>query len=311
MVQAAAMAVCAGCGSQNPDGQRFCGSCAAPLQDASRREQRKTVTTVFCDLVGSTALGESRDPEAVGVVLAGYFERMRATVERHGGLVQKFIGDAVVAVFGVPITHEDDVLRALRAALKMQEALSALGVQGRIGVNTGEVVTRADDTLVIGDAVNVAARLQQAAAPGEVLIGGETRALAGAAVDVDEPRSLTLKGKSQPVAAVRLLSVGEAPERLHGGRFVGRLDELVLLRAAWERAADGESWRPFPLWASRGWGSLGWWRSFSRVSRRASCGGGASPTGRGSPIFRWSTSSDSSTWQNRSGRCCSARFASR
>ena len=111
-----------------------------------------------------------------------YFERMRAIVESHGGSVQKFIGDAVVAIFGVPAVHEDDALRALRAAAEMRDALPGLGVEARIGVNTGEVVTSADDTLVTGDAINVAARLQQAAAPGEVLVGAETRGLAGSAV---------------------------------------------------------------------------------------------------------------------------------
>jgi class 3 adenylate cyclase len=105
------------------------------------REQRKTVTVLFCDVIGSTALGEQADPEALRTMLASYFERMRSIVEWHGGTVEKFIGDAVMAVFGVPVVHEDDALRALRAAVEMREALPELGVTARIGVNTGEVVT--------------------------------------------------------------------------------------------------------------------------------------------------------------------------
>src|SRR6476646_10096787 len=123
---------------------------------------RKVVTVLFCDVVGSTALGESVDPEALQGLLARYFERMSEIVERHGGSVEKFIGDAVMAVFGVPAVHEDDALRACRAALEMREALVGLGIEGRIGVCTGEVVTGTEERLATGDALNVAARLQQA-----------------------------------------------------------------------------------------------------------------------------------------------------
>ena len=120
-------------------------SCAAALVAASpAREVRKTVTVLFCDVTGSTALGESIDPEALRALLARYFERMQAIVESHGGTVEKFIGDAVMAVFGVPVAHEDDALRACRAAVEMRDALPELGIRGRIGVNTGEVVTGTD-----------------------------------------------------------------------------------------------------------------------------------------------------------------------
>jgi class 3 adenylate cyclase/tetratricopeptide (TPR) repeat protein len=197
---------------------------------------RKVVTVVFCDVVGSTAMGESIDPEALQGLLARYFERMKAIVEGHGGSVEKFIGDAVMAVFGVPAAHEDDALRALRAASEMLAALPGLGVQGRIGVNTGEVVTGTDERLAAGDAVNVAARLQQAAAPGEALIGQATLDLAREAVEVDAVEALELKGKSSLVPAFRLLSVRDAPERRHASRFVGRRRELALIEAAWERA---------------------------------------------------------------------------
>ena len=137
--------------------------------------QRKTVTILFCDVTGSTALGESVDPEALRGVLARYFERMKAIVERHGGTVEKFIGDAVMAVFGVPVAHEDDALRAVRAAAEMRDALPELEVEARIGVNTGEVVTGTEERLVTGDAVNVAARLEQAARPGGPPRRGDAR----------------------------------------------------------------------------------------------------------------------------------------
>src|SRR3954464_11468155 len=157
------MPACPECGKENPDGFQFCGFCTAALTEASpAREQRKVVTVLFCDVTGSTELGEKLDPEALRAVLARYFERMKARVERHGGSVEKFIGDAVMAVFGVPVVHEDDALRALRAAVEMREAFPELGIRGRIGVTTGEVVTGTEERLATGDAVNIAARLEQA-----------------------------------------------------------------------------------------------------------------------------------------------------
>ena len=191
---------------------------------------------LFCDVVGSTALGESTDPEALRALLARYFDRMRGVVERHGGSVEKFVGDAVMAVFGVPAVHEDDALRACRAAMEMREAFPELGIEGRIGVSTGEVVTGTEERLATGDALNVAARLQQAAAPGEVLIAAATRVLLGGAVDVERVEPLVLKGKSEPVPAFRLLGARAASERRHDMVFVGRERELVLLGGAWRRA---------------------------------------------------------------------------
>src|SRR3954464_6546130 len=164
----------------------------------SVRAHRKVVTVLFCDVVGSTALGESVDPEALQELLARYFERMKGIVESHGGSVEKFIGDAVMAVFGVPVVHEDDALRACRAAIEMRDALPELEIRCRIGVNTGEVVTGTEERLATGDAVNVAARLEQAAEPDEVLIGVETVRLVRDAVELGEERHLDLKGKSAP-----------------------------------------------------------------------------------------------------------------
>ena len=193
------------------------------------------VSVLFCDVVGSTALGESTDAEALRGLLARYFERMRVIVERHGGSVEKFIGDAVMAVFGVPAVHEDDALRACRAAVEMREAFPGLGIEGRIGVCTGEVVAGSEERLATGDALNVAARLQQAAAPGEVLIAAATRALVAGAVEVEPVAPLELKGKSRPVQAFRLLSARAAVERRHDMRFVGRERELALIAEAWGR----------------------------------------------------------------------------
>jgi class 3 adenylate cyclase len=161
---------CAVCGYQAVHAFKFCPECGTAAGPAGS-EQRKVVTVLFCDVVGSTGLGESTDPEALRALLARYFERMKQIVERHEGSVEKFIGDAVMAVFGVPLAHEDDTLRACRAAVEMREAFPELRLQGRIGLTTGEVVTGTEERLVTGDAVNVAARLQQAAQPGEVLIG--------------------------------------------------------------------------------------------------------------------------------------------
>src|SRR5215467_2770961 len=181
------MLICPQCGKENPDGFQFCGFCGAALSEtAPAREQRKVVTVLFCDVVGSTALGESTDPEALRTLLARYFERMKQIVERHGGTVEKFIGDAVMAVFGVPQVHEDDALRACRAAVEMREALPELGIQGRIGLTTGEVVAGTEERLATGDAVNVAARLEQAAEPGEVLVGSETVRVVRGAVELGE-----------------------------------------------------------------------------------------------------------------------------
>jgi class 3 adenylate cyclase len=172
---------CPNCGHANAEGAKFCSECGARLEApvAVSREVRKTVTVVFCDVTGSTALGEHLDPESLRTVMSRYFERMQGVLESHGGTVEKFIGDAVMAVFGIPVLHEDDALRAVRAAGDMREALAELNedlarewsitLQTRIGVNTGPVVAgdpAAGQTLVTGDAVNTAARLEQAAEPG-------------------------------------------------------------------------------------------------------------------------------------------------
>jgi class 3 adenylate cyclase len=228
---------CPSCGKQLPGEFPFCPFCGASLAAApADREQRKTVTLLFCDISGSTQLGEETDAEALRALLARYFERMKAIVESHGGTVEKFIGDAVMAVFGIPQVHEDDALRACRAAIEMRDALPELRVQARIGLTTGEIVTGTEESLATGDAVNTAARLEQAAAPGEILIGEPTLKLVREAVEADPVEPLALKGKAEPVPAYRLLSLLDAPQRLHVARFVGRERELALVHASWERA---------------------------------------------------------------------------
>src|SRR5713226_3347209 len=228
------MTTCPSCGSENREGAKFCDSCGAALEPATpSREQRKTVTVLFCDVTGSTALGETVDPESLRALLARYFERMRGIVESHGGSVEKVIGEAVMAVFGVPVLHEDDALRAVRAALEMRDALPELGVQGRIGVNTGEVVTGTEERLATGDAVNVAARLEQAAAPGEVLLGNETVRLVREAVEIEAVPPLQVKGKREPVPAYRLLGLTVLEERTFTQGMIGRERELRRLQDAY------------------------------------------------------------------------------
>jgi class 3 adenylate cyclase/tetratricopeptide (TPR) repeat protein len=230
--------VCSACGHEAAEPFKFCPECGAPAASAAAaREQRKVVTVLFCDVTGSTSLGESLDPESLRALLARYFERMKAIVERHGGTVEKFIGDAVMAVFGIPQLHEDDALRAVRAALEMREAVPELGVQARIGVTTGEVVTGTEERLATGDAVNVAARLEQAAQPGEVLIGGETLRLVHEVVEVEPVEPLALKGKSEPVQAWRLLAVTGEMRRQHGAPMVGRERQRRLLPEAFANVA--------------------------------------------------------------------------
>jgi class 3 adenylate cyclase/tetratricopeptide (TPR) repeat protein len=230
---------CPSCARENPDGFLHCGYCGAPLSGPVS-PRRRLASLVFCDLVGSTALGERVDPESLQELMRLYFAEMRAALERHGGSVEKFIGDAVVGVFGVPAGREDDALRACRAALEMQTRVAELNVHlwqrfhtelaVRIGVNSGEVVG-SEETFVTGDAVNVAARLEQAAGPGEVLIGETTLRLARGAVRVEEIGPLVAKGKAEPLLAYRLLEVGEAV-RHAATPLVGRQAELVALEGA-------------------------------------------------------------------------------
>ena len=249
------MTTCESCGHENSDSAKFCEECGTSLAAAQpAREQRKVVTVLFCDITGSTALGERLDPEALRALLAAYFERMKAIVERHGGTVEKFIGDAVMAVFGVPKLHEDDALRAARAAVEMRDALPEFGIQGRIGVTTGEVVTGTEERLATGDAVNLAARLEQAAQPGQVLVGEATFGLIQDVVEAEPVEPLVLKGKSEPVPAYRLLAVTREPTRRHGGRMVGRERQRRSLEGAFGNVVDDRACHLFTVLGAAGVG---------------------------------------------------------
>ena len=253
------MTACSNCGVENPAEARFCSACGTALAAVEpAREQRKVVTILFCDLVGSTALGESTDPEALRARMRRYFDDLRTIIERHGGTVEKFVGDAVMAVFGIPVSHEDDALRAVRAAAEMQAAIAEHGLEARIGVNTGEVVVGGEgETLVTGDAVNVAARLEQAAASGKALIGAETRQLVRDAVVVEPVEPLALKGKSEPVEAFRLLEVlsdAAALARHPETPLVGRERERQRLWRDYEDAVADRTCRLFTLLGPAGIG---------------------------------------------------------
>jgi class 3 adenylate cyclase/tetratricopeptide (TPR) repeat protein len=262
---------CPNCGEENPDKAKFCIECGTDLTTAgpAPTEVRKTVTILFSDITGSTALGEATDPETVRRHLSRYFKEVRRVVEAHGGTVEKFIGDAVMAVFGVPQLHEDDALRAVRAAVEAGQALEALNeslekesgvrLNVRTGINTGEVVVgdpEAGETLVTGDAVNVAARLEQSASSGEILIGENTFRVVKSAVEADRVEPLHVKGKSDPLIAYRLIRVtgDQVTVRRLDSRLVGREAELRLLEEAYERTLQGRVCHLFTILGSAGVG---------------------------------------------------------
>jgi class 3 adenylate cyclase/tetratricopeptide (TPR) repeat protein len=262
---------CPSCGEENPERFRLCGFCGAALaRSAPERETRKTVTVLFTDVTGSTALGERLDPESLRDVMGRYFAGMREVIERHGGTVEKYIGDAVMAVFGVPVVHEEDALRAVRAAAEMRDALERLNVdlrasrgltlEARTGINTGSVVVGPGgpgEAIVVGDAVNVAARLQAAAAPGEIVIGAATQGLVRDAVEVGPAESLELKGKSEPVVAYRIRQVSPGAEgrrRRLDAPMVGRQRELDMLHQAFDRAVSARSSQLFTILGAAGVG---------------------------------------------------------
>jgi class 3 adenylate cyclase/tetratricopeptide (TPR) repeat protein len=233
----------------------------------AEREVRKTVTVLFADVVSSTALGERLDPEALRRVMGRYFEEARKAVERHGGTVEKFIGDAVMAVFGIPVLHEDDAVRAVRAADELRRSLASLNedlardsgvtLQVRIGLNTGEVVAGSGETLVTGDAVNVAKRLEEAAGTGEVFVGEATHRLVRDAVTAEAVERLELKGKVEAIPAFRVLSVHEGiPERARRleSPMVGREREQRLLEHAYERAGGERACHLFTVLGAAGVG---------------------------------------------------------
>ncbi|MFL5962650.1 MAG: adenylate/guanylate cyclase domain-containing protein [Gaiellaceae bacterium] len=242
------MAVCSRCGAEIPRDAHFCPSCGAPVADERPPEERKLATVLFADLVGSTALAGSEDPERTRVLLDRFYGAMAEEIERAGGTIEKFVGDAVMAAFGAPNALEDHAERALHAALAMQRRLAELfagQLELRIGINTGDVVVgqaRAGGSFVSGDAVNVAARLEQAAAPGAILVGERTVAAARGAFEFERPAAVDAKGKPGGVVARRVVrALSLMRPRGVGGlarAFVGRDQELERLRSAYRGALE-------------------------------------------------------------------------
>jgi class 3 adenylate cyclase/tetratricopeptide (TPR) repeat protein len=254
--------VCSSCGGANEPGDRFCGDCGTALNGAPATSgpapqtlggpsERRLVSVLFADLVGFTTLSEHRDPEAVRELLSHYFDRCRSLIERHGGTVGKFIGDAVMAVWGTPVAREDDAERAVRAALALTQAVTALGeevgmpeLRVRAGIFTGSAavdVGADSEGMVLGDSVNTASRLQSIAAPGTVLVDDVTRRATEAAVAYDDAGVHQLKGREQPVHAWTALRVvaGVGGARRGTGLeppFVGRDGELATIISSWEES---------------------------------------------------------------------------
>ena len=246
------MATCPACGQENPEGSRFCGMCGAALTTvaAAPREERKVVTIVFTDLVGSTARAEGLDPEDVRATLSSYYARLRGELERHGGTVEKFIGDAVMAVFGAPVAHEDDPERAVRAALAIRDSIGD-ELQIRTAVNTGEALVALGarpgegDAMVAGDVVNTAARLQGAAPVNGILVGEGTYRATRHAIEYREAPAVEAKGKAEPVAVWEAVAArsrfGSDVEQKLRTPLVGRERERSMLADAFERARREQS----------------------------------------------------------------------
>ena len=241
------MRVCARCGQENPDAARFCFACGAALADVGRTgEERRIVSVLFVDLVGFTARSETLDPEDVREFLTPYHRRVRTELERFGGSVEKFVGDAVMGVFGAPTAYGDDAERAVRAALAVRDWAGEDGLEVRIAVNTGEAIVSLDaspghgEAMVAGDVVNTAARLQTSAPIGGVLVGEETYASTRNAIEYRPAQPITAKGKAAPVrvwlALKPLAAAGERP--LRRVPMIGRDGELGVLIGVWKRVSE-------------------------------------------------------------------------
>jgi class 3 adenylate cyclase len=274
------MTVCAVCGQENPPIAQFCLTCGRPLAGGkpASREERRIVTVIFVDLVGFTSRAETLDPEDVRAILAPYHDRVRDEIESFGGVVEKFIGDAVVGVFGAPTAYGDDPERAVRAALSVR---AALGTQVRIAVNTGEALVtigarpERGEAMVAGDVINTAARLQSAAPAGGVLVGAETYRCTNGLVDYAVAEPVLAKGKELPVEvwlAERVASGDGRP----GSELVGRVGELAMLKGIWERAAAGTP----HLVTVLGPPGVGKSRLASEFRRIVTAGGGRTVRGR-------------------------------
>jgi class 3 adenylate cyclase/tetratricopeptide (TPR) repeat protein len=235
--------ICPKCGQENPDSFLFCGRCGTPFATEASREERKVVTVLFTDLVGFTGRSERLDPEDVRATLSPYYTRLRTEIERHGGTVEKFIGDAVMAVFGAPAAHEDDPERAVRAALAIRDAVEDLDL--RTAVNTGEALVSLGarpaegEAMVSGDVVNTTARMQTAAPVNGILVGDATYRATRHVIDYREAEAVTAKGKSEPIPAWEAVAArsrfGEDVEQRLRTALVGRGRELAVLADALDR----------------------------------------------------------------------------
>jgi class 3 adenylate cyclase len=289
--------ICPNCGQENPPVAKFCLACAQPLPAASHglAEERKVVTVLFADLVGFTARAEQLDPEDVRAILTPYFARVRSEIEAFGGTVEKFIGDAVMAVFGAPVSHGDDPERAVRAALAMCAAVedmnaadSDLDLQVRIAVNTGEaLVTLAasaaqGEGVVAGDIVNTASRMQEAAPANGILVGEETYRSTRTVVEYEDAEPVVAKGKQAPVPVWRAVAARVPPGERAEGRvpMLGRGSELAVLQGIWQRVVSER--RP-SLLTVFGPAGIGKTRLASEFSRLAAEAGARSIRGRSLP----------------------------
>ena len=251
--------ICGSCGAKNQPGYKFCGGCGCPLTASpvkSAFEERRHITVVFADLVGFTSRAERMDPEDLRAILDPYYRRLRAELEAHGGTVEKFIGDAVMGVFGAPVAHGDDPERGVRAALAIRDAVPQmnadapdLDLQLRIAVNTGEAIVTftpgatPSEAMVAGDVVNTASRLQSSAPVNGVLVGEETYRATRLVISYDPVEALTVKGKRDPVRAWLAVDCTAMPgvRARRETPFVGRPSELSVIEAAWKRALDERS----------------------------------------------------------------------
>jgi class 3 adenylate cyclase/tetratricopeptide (TPR) repeat protein len=247
------MATCPQCGQDNPAGFRFCGACGATLEVEPEREERKVVTALFADIVGSTASAEQLDPEDVRARLAPYYARVRTELERFGGTVEKFIGDAVVALFGAPVAHEDDPERAVRAAFAVRDAIADLNAADawldlhiRMGVNTGEALvvlgakTTEGEGMAAGDVMNTAARLQSAAPVDGIVVSEATYEATADAIEYRAAEPVQAKGKTEPLRVWEAVAARRVPTRRAPSRvpLVGREAELEVLAELWQRVRD-------------------------------------------------------------------------
>ena len=269
------MQTCPNCGHENPAGARFCNECAAPLPASAPTvaEERKVVTVLFVDLVGFTARSERLDPEDVRAIQAPYFARVRAAIESYGGTVEKFIGDAVMAVFGAPVAHGDDPERAVRAALAILEGVD---LDVRIAVNTGEALVSVGanaaqgEGLVAGDVVNTAARLQSAAPVNGILVGAETYRATRSAVEYAEAEPVLAKGKQAPVLVWRAVAARGAPGERTGTRgvpMVGRGSEFEALGGIWRRVVSERRPQLVTIFGPAGIGKSRLTAEFSELAR--------------------------------------------